>query len=160
MKDYPPAGGDGSGTNACDDYPPVETPQTISGEDGCTCPPPKPVRQQFMAALSFIPFVGQILVSTLGRVPNCTELLAERKSAYANAQKDFQWRVQQITSDQDEIVTTLGRVVQWSEGSEEMTGILPDTLALLVAYGKHTTTYLTVIAVAVALVLLGVTLTM
>ena len=112
-----------------------------------------------MAALSWIPFVGQILISTVGQVPNCTELLAERQAAYQSAQKDFQ-KVAQIRSDQDEIVTTLGGVVQWTEGSDKVTGILPTTLELLTAYGKHTTYYLTVIAVAVGLVLLGVVFAM
>ena len=160
LKDYPPAGGDGSGSNACDEYPPVETPEHISDKDGCTCPPPKPVKQQAMAALSWIPFVGQILISTVGQVPNCADLLAERQLDYEQAQKDFQNAVTDITSDQDEIVTTLGNVVSWTEGSDKLTGILPTTMDMLTAYAKHTLYYLSVIAVAVGLVILGVTFTL
>jgi hypothetical protein len=161
MKDYPKQGGKGVPPyNACDEYPPVDGADSIKGEDGCNCPPPYPHTAKAMAALNFIPFVGQILSSTVGQVKVCADLLADRKEKYQKAQEDFEEQANRNFDEMNEIVLTIGDVIKQPEGASKATGILPDTLDLLLAYSRHTSMYLTVIGVAVGLVLLGVVLTM
>ena len=161
LTSYPPGGGDGSGTNPCDDWPDVP-PGHVKGSGGCQCPPDKGAYNRAKAAafFNFIPMIGQVVTGAIGQPGNCQDEFKDSADTYLNAQKAFVAMCEAIEDRFLRIVQMMAQIYTGDTTDGNPTGILPDAVRAALASGMHTTMYLIVIAIAVFLVLLGVVFTM
>jgi len=158
LSTYPPAGGDGKASNACDEWPYVSKTTVI----GCTCPPHKDAYGWRKVALftNIFPFVGQIFNSALGLPRNCQNEFKDSANVYQNAQMAFTKILSTIQWNAQSIIMVFTEIYQPDTASGSATGILPATIKVAMQPGMHTSVLLGIIAVAVFFVLLGVIFTM
>ena len=157
---YPPAGGDGKGDNPCDDWPQVN-PAHVKKEGTCECPPDKGKYEATKAAawLNIIPMIGSVISGAIGVPGNCLVSFNNSVNKYQDAQKEFVAMIQAMENRFESVVQVMGQIYT-GETSGDPKGILPDAVRAAIAPVMHVTVYMTIIAVAVFLVLVGVVFTM
>ncbi len=153
---YPPSGGDGKGTNSCDDWPPVK-----GAEPDCACEPNrgKYNARKAMLFLNIIPMVGQAINAGAGMPGDCTDAFQDASEKYADANVRFTAVCQKSKHDFEVVVNALTDVYQPDPLTHTAQGILPTTVALALQPGMSTTLYLNIICAGIFLVLLGVLFT-
>jgi len=158
LSTYPPAGGDGKASNACDEWPYVSK-TTVKG---CTCPPNKDAYGWRKAALfaNIIPFVGQVFNSALGMPGNCQDEFKDSADVYRDAQMAFTKILSTIQWNAQAIINVFTDIYSPDTESGTATGILPTAVKVAMQPGMHTSVLLGIISVAVFCVLFGVILTM
>lgn len=156
---YPPAGGDGTGNNPCDDWPVIKPPVTVKG---CHCPPRHSdyTARKWALALNVLPMVGQAINAGIGPVPDCSEAFANSGNAFADAQTELVHWMTKSSSAYDEVVGIMGSIFQVDPLSGEITGILPTAIDVAMQPAVSTATYLRIIGVAIFFVLVGVMFTL
>ncbi len=157
LSTYPPAGGNGKASNACDEWPYVSS-TTVKG---CTCPPDKDSYGWRKAALftKVIPFVGQVFSGALGMPGNCQKEFKDSADVYRNAQVKFTAILTTLQWNALSIVNVFSRIYSLGP-SGTATGILPAAIKVAMQPGMHMSVLLGIISVAIFCVLLGVIFTM
>lgn len=158
LSTYPPAGGDGTGSTLCDEWPYVSA-TTVKG---CTCPPAKTgyVARKSALFLNVVPFFGQIFNAMLKMPKNCQNEFKDSSDTYTKAQTKFVALITHVQWDSLAIVEVFTQIYSPDTTSGKATGILPATIAIAMQPGIHTSVLLGIVAVAVFCVLLGVLFTL